>query len=155
MIAGIVYAVKTNPDERDYKDMLHRYMNESAMLSSKVRNAKVDDHLHYMADCFDHHLLRRLSLGICSFLWVDNYSKECGVFKSQCGYLKPRYLTFHKRVQDVGFLGHWWRTRRLMEEFDINHQELPQEADELGLRDKLELMWEFAKGKVSQIRNVL
>ena len=59
VIAGVVYAVKTNPDERDYKDALHRYMNESAMLSSRVRNAKVDDHLHYMADCIDHHLLRR------------------------------------------------------------------------------------------------
>ncbi|KAK8393959.1 hypothetical protein O3P69_006273 [Scylla paramamosain] len=154
LIASIMYAVKTNPDERDYKDTLHRYMNESAMLSSKVRNAEVDDHLHYMADCFDHGLLRRLSLGICSFLWVDNYSKECGVFKSQCGYLKPRYLTFHQRVQDMGFLGHWWRTEQLMEEFDVNHQELPQ-ADESGLRDKLELIWEFTKGKVSQIRNIL
>ncbi|KAG0730484.1 Mitochondrial import inner membrane translocase subunit Tim29 [Chionoecetes opilio] len=138
IIAGILYAVKTNPDERDYRDVLLKYCNESALLSARVRNAEVDDHLHYMGDCFDHGLVRRLSIGICSFLWVDNYSKECGVFKSQCGYLKPQYLTFHERVQDVGFLGRWWWTHQRMREFDVNHQELPHTEDS-ALNQRLEL----------------
>lgn len=154
LIAGIVYAIKTNPDEMDYKDALQRYCNEGAMLSSKVRNAEVDDHLHYIADCFNHGLVRRLSLGICSLIWIDNYSKSCGVFKSQCGYLKPRYVTFHERIQDVGFLGKWWRMEHLMEEFDINHQELPDTQDS-GLSQKLKTVWKFTEEKVSQVRSVL
>ncbi|KAG7164477.1 mitochondrial import inner membrane translocase subunit Tim29-like [Homarus americanus] len=123
LIAGYMYAVKTNPDEMEFQDTLQRYMNESAMLSEKIRNKEVDAHFNYMIDCYNHGLVRRLSLGFCSILWVDNYSKVCGVFKSRCEYLKPRLLTFHERIMDVGFLGSWWIIDKKMEEFDINLEE--------------------------------
>ena len=70
----------------------------------------------------------RLNLGFLSLLWVDNYAKVCGVFKSQCEYLKPRYLTFHERIVDIGFLGSWWILENKMKHFDIN----PSEWDENG-----------------------
>nr|XP_053656321.1 mitochondrial import inner membrane translocase subunit Tim29-like [Cherax quadricarinatus] len=107
----------------DFQDTLQKYMNESALLSAKIRNKEVNAHFNYMVDCYNHGLVRRLSLGFCSFLWVDNYSKACGVFKSQCEYLKPRYLTFHERIMDVGFLGNWWIIYKKMEDFDINSEE--------------------------------
>ncbi|XP_064084366.1 mitochondrial import inner membrane translocase subunit Tim29-like [Macrobrachium nipponense] len=123
LIGGCIYACKTNPDERDFQDKLRRYINDSAMLSEKIRNSEVDDHFRYLADCYIHGLVRRLSLGIVSLMWVDNYSKVCGVFKSRCEYLQPRYLTFHERVVDIGFLGNWWILEKKMEEFDINPDE--------------------------------
>lgn len=76
------------------------------------------------------------------------------MFKSQCGYLKPRYLTFPERVQDVGFLGRWWRIEQLMESFDINHKELP-DKEESGAKQKLNLLWKSAKEKVYQVKSVL
>lgn len=76
--------------------------------------------------------LFRLSIGFFSFLWVDNYSKVCGVFKSRCDYLKPRYLTFHERIMDVGFAGQWWVINKKMEEFDINPNEwIPKYEEKL------------------------
>lgn len=96
----------------------------------------------------------RLSVGFFSFLWIDNYSKACGVFKSQCEYLKPRYVTFPERVQDVGFLGRWWRIEQLMESFDINHKELPEKEDS-WVKQKTNVLWTFGKETVSQIKNVL
>lgn len=74
--------------------------------------------------------LFRLSLGFCSLLWLDNYSKVCGVYKSQCEYLKPRYLTMHERIVDVGFLGKWLVIGKKMEEFDINPQEWAESGAE-------------------------
>lgn len=120
LIGGYIYAFNNNPNELEFQDSLQKYMNESAMLSEKIRNAEVNDHFHYLADCYNHGLVRRLSIGIFSLLWVDNYAKVCGVFKSRCEYLQPRYLTFHERVMDVGFLGTWWVIKKKMEEFDIN-----------------------------------
>ena len=60
-------------------------------------------------------------------MWIDNYSKSCSLYKTQCSYLKPRYLTFYKRIVDVGFVGCWWNLYYLMEEFDINPKEWPTE----------------------------
>ncbi|KAK4309720.1 hypothetical protein Pmani_018650 [Petrolisthes manimaculis] len=147
LIAGYVYAVQMNPDQLDYQDTLQKYMNESAMVSSKVRNPEVDSHFNYMVDCYTHGLVRRLSLGFCSFLWVDNYSTVCGVFKSQCEYLKPRYLTFHERILDVGFLGRWWVIDTKMDEFDINPQEWLGSSPE---DSNIKIFWNTVKNKLSQ-----
>lgn len=59
VIAGYAYAVKMNPDELEYQDTLQHYLNESAMISSKVRNPEVDEHFRYMVDCYTHGLVRR------------------------------------------------------------------------------------------------
>ncbi|XP_027237089.1 mitochondrial import inner membrane translocase subunit Tim29 [Penaeus vannamei] len=130
LIGGTLYAFNTNPDERDFQSTLQTYMNESAMLSESIRNPEVDAHFQYLVDCYNHGLVRRLSIGLFSFLWVDNYSKVCGVFKSRCDYLKPRYLTFHERIMDIGFLGQWWVIDKKMEEFDINPNEWISKSDE-------------------------
>lgn len=74
VIAGIVYAVNTNPEKMDYQDALVRYRNESAMLSNKVRNPEVDAHLQYMGDCFDHGLVRRYDLDYFCFTGFDHDS---------------------------------------------------------------------------------
>lgn len=52
------------------------------------------------------------------------------MFKSRCDYLKPRYLTFHERIMDIGFLGQWWVIDKKMEEFDINPNEWISKSDE-------------------------
>ncbi|KAK7086548.1 hypothetical protein SK128_025884 [Halocaridina rubra] len=123
LIGGYIYAFQTNPDELEFQDALQKCMNQSAMLSEKIRNPQVDEHFQNLSDCFNHGLIRRSSLGIVSLLWIDNYAKFCGVYKSRCDYLKPRYVTFHERVVDIGFLGTWWILNKKMEEFDINPNE--------------------------------
>lgn len=125
-----------------------------ALYSSLYINKKKKIGVHFTVNLALATTAFRLSLGLVSFLWIDNYSKVCGVFKSQCGYLKPRYVTFHKRVQDVGFLGRWWQIEQLMNEFDVNHKELP-EKKESDVEQKLKLLWKSTKEKISQIRNIL
>ena len=41
-----------------------------------------------------------------------------------------------------------------MQEFDINHQKLPN-TDDSGISQKVESIWKFIKEKVSQVRSVL
>lgn len=123
LLAGILYAIKDNPDELEFQDALQTYMNESQMLSDKIRNKEVDDHFNYIRQCYNHGLIRRLNIYVCTFLWVDNYGKDHGIYKAQCSYLKPQYLTFHERILDVGFMGRWWIIGKMREDFDINVHE--------------------------------
>merc|ERR1712133_123438 len=104
LIAGGTYAFIQNPDEREFRNQLVLHMHQNAMIGSKIRNEAVDQHLRYIADCLNHDLIRRWSFGLFSIIWVDNYGKECANFKTQCDWLKPRYLTFHERIMDVGFV---------------------------------------------------
>ncbi|XP_076055595.1 mitochondrial import inner membrane translocase subunit Tim29 [Oratosquilla oratoria] len=127
-LSGLAYAFRTNPDKKDFLDNLQFYLNESALLSDKIRNPEVDAHYTYMKECFDLQLVRRISLGIGSFLWIDNYSNDCGLFKTSCSYLKPQFLTFHNRIVDVGCFGQWWAIREKLKDFDINPEEWKEES---------------------------
>ncbi|KAB7501466.1 Uncharacterized protein Anas_11103 [Armadillidium nasatum] len=122
-LSGIIYSIKTNPNEIDFKSTVQLYLNESAMYGEKTRNKEVDNFYVQLIDSFNHGLVRRISFGVFSIIWIDNYSKEHGIYKSQCKYLRPRYLTFHTRIVDFGFLGRWWNIDRQYKIYDINEDE--------------------------------
>ena len=71
----------------------------------------------------------RINLWFFSLLWIDNYSKSCSLYKAQCSYLKPRYLTFHQRIVDFGALDCWWNIHYKMNEFDVNVDDWPNEVE--------------------------
>lgn len=56
-------------------------------------------------------------------MWIDNYDKDCFLYKTVCPYLKPRYLTFHERIIDVGALDKWWVLETKMKDYDVNESE--------------------------------
>jgi hypothetical protein len=61
---------------------------------------------------------------------LDNYDGDLAVYKATCSYLKPKYLTFHERIVDVGFVGKWWKLQEYMIDYDINDEEWKEQSVE-------------------------
>ena len=118
-----LYCAKTNPDDRAFRDQLLTAMTEMAFLPHSIRNKESCSHLAYLESCHNAGVLRRLNLGVCSFMWLSNYDKAVGLYAAHCDYLKPKYLSFHKRIVDFGILGQWWCIRRKMKDYDVNPDE--------------------------------
>ena len=119
----LTYAVYNNPTEQDFRDSVIYYQNLFGLVGKPVRNPGVDVYLKSLENSFNFKVIRRLSLGIFCFIWIDNYDEALGLYKAQCKYLKPRYLTFYERVIDVGFLNKFWILEKNMRDYDINPNE--------------------------------
>lgn len=116
----VTYCFKTNPDESNFREQLISYENELSLVGEPVQNPVTDKHFLFIESCYNAGLVRRLSFGVFSVMWIDNYDKACGLYKSSCSYLKPRYLTFYERIIDVGFLNKWWWISNVMTDYDVN-----------------------------------
>jgi len=123
-----LYCVKTNPDDRVFRDQLLSASTEIASLPNSIRNKESSSHLVFLESCYNAGTLRRLNLGVCSFMWMSDYGRTVGLYAAQCEYLEPKYLSFHERIIDVGLLGQWWMIRRKMKDFDVNPDEWNGEA---------------------------
>ena len=70
-----------------------------------------------------------------------DFDSVCGLYKSQCEYLKPGYLDFMDRIVDIGCLDKWWMAEKALTEYDVN----PEEWDDKGAPTKpdnqLKHMW--------------
>ena len=69
-------------------------------------------------------------------MWVDDHFDGLGVFAAQCELLQPSYLDIRYRVIDIGFLGKWWLSSRIMTDFDVNEEEWKEDGSpvQAGLR---------------------
>ena len=92
-------------------------------VGESIRNPTAVEHIKYMDECYNMNTVRRMNLGIFSLIWIDNYDSTCAHYKATCKYLKPRYLTFHERIVDVGILDTWWNWESKMKDYDINEEE--------------------------------
>jgi Translocase of the Inner Mitochondrial membrane 29 len=120
LLTGSYLCCKNNPDEQSFFEEIRKYNNEMMLLAEPCQNPVSVDHLVFVERCKNAGLLRRLTLGVVSFIWVDNYDKDLALYKSTCSYLKPEYLKFHERVIDVGFWNKWWTLSEKMVDYDIN-----------------------------------
>lgn len=119
------YMLETNPDSRSYYTTLLESADDAILVSEANLNPTADQRLTLLRQSYNEGTVRCLNLGLFSLIWLANYHPDCGIYPSQCEYLKPGVLNFHKRVIDVGFLGKWWNIRRYMIDFDINPKEFP------------------------------
>lgn len=119
----VTYCFKTNPDESSFREQLINYGNELGLVGEPTRNPITDKHFVFLESCYNAGLVRRLSFGAFSVMWIDNYNKACGLYKTNCSYLKPRYVTFYERIVDVGFLNKWWWLSNVMTDYDVNPNE--------------------------------
>ncbi|KAE8738200.1 hypothetical protein FOCC_FOCC016329 [Frankliniella occidentalis] len=118
-----LYCVNTNPNERSFRDQCLSAATEISSLPAAIRNAEPCTHLAFLESCHNAGLLRRLNLGVCSVMWLDNYDKNAGLYAAHCKYLKPKYFSFHERILDYGMLGRWWVISGKMKDYDINPDE--------------------------------
>merc|ERR1712071_686441 len=123
ILGAAIYGVSTNPDEHSYREAVLQATDEIILISDPIRNPASEEHLKFIHSCYNQGLIRHLSLGIFSFIWMDNCDKECAVYPTQCYYLQPGLLDFHTRILDVGFFGHWWKMYHSMKDYDVNPSE--------------------------------
>jgi len=119
-IAAAFYCASTNPTEISFRDTVISMSNEMALIPKSILNTAAANHITFLESCYNQGIVRRLSIGVASFIWLDNYDPAVGNYASQCSYLQPRYLRFHQRVIDIGFIGRWWMMDSAMIDFDVN-----------------------------------
>lgn len=123
LLGGCYYSNRHNPDETMFRDQLIQSSIKLMQVGEPIRNPVSVQHLKWLEQCYNEGLIRRLNLGVMSLIWLDNYNKDCSIYKAVCPYLKPRYETFHERIVDIGFLEKWWLLERKMKDYDINEAE--------------------------------
>jgi hypothetical protein len=119
----MAYCAHSNPDEQSFRDKFLFHTNEMALVGESIRNPLAVDHIRFVETCYNKGEIRKLSLGIISFIWISDYDKSSGLYQAHCDYLQPKFATFHERIVDIGFLGQWWILQRTMKDFDVNPSE--------------------------------
>lgn len=121
LLSGSTYlCVKNNPDETSFISQLRLYNSEMILVHESCHKKESAQHLKFLQQCLNAGLIRRLSLGVISFIWIDNYDETLALYKATCPYLKPKYLQFHDRIIDIGFWNKWWKLDEVMKDYDVN-----------------------------------
>ncbi|XP_012532324.1 mitochondrial import inner membrane translocase subunit Tim29 [Monomorium pharaonis] len=123
LLGGCFYAGQRNPDETMFRAQLVQNSLKLIQVGEPIRNPISVQHINWLQQCCNEGLIRRLNLGIVSLIWLDNYDKDCFLYKTVCPYLKPRYMTFYERIVDIGFLEKWWILEKKMKDYDVNEAE--------------------------------
>ncbi|XP_043524560.1 mitochondrial import inner membrane translocase subunit Tim29 [Frieseomelitta varia] len=130
LLASCVYLHKHNPDECSFKEHLLQNTMKIMQVGKTVRNSMCENYVEWLGRCYNEGIVRRMNLGIISLIWLDDYDKMCSSYKTVCPYLKIRYLTFYKRVIDIGFLDTWWILENKMKDYDVNEAEFSNVTNE-------------------------
>ncbi|XP_063697284.1 mitochondrial import inner membrane translocase subunit Tim29 [Culicoides brevitarsis] len=118
--ATTYFLCKHNPDFADFEKSFQNSKNLLILVAEPCQNPVSADHIRSLERYINQNVVRRLSLGVISFIWIDNYDKDCSLYKATCEYLKPPYKTFKERVIDVGFLDKYWILDEQMKDYDVN-----------------------------------
>jgi len=132
----LLYCNQRNPDERSFHQNFMENGLELSQVGDGIRNPRSQRLQDYVVKADNAGLLRRLNLGVASVMWVDDHFDGLGVFAAQCDLLQPSYLDIRHRVIDIGFLGKWWLSSRIMTDFDVNEEEWKEDGSPVlaGLR---------------------
>ncbi|KAI4497006.1 hypothetical protein M0802_007954 [Mischocyttarus mexicanus] len=132
VLASAYYLCKHNPDEESFRNDILLNATMLVLVGENVRNEKSVEHIELLERYYNEGIIRRLSFGIFSVIWLDDYHHDCYLYKTVCPYLGVHYLKFLERIIDIGFLDSWWILERKMINYDINDNEF----DTLELNQK-------------------
>lgn len=122
--ATTVYCFKHNPSETDFIEQLRLHNANMILVDKSCHNPISSEQLIFLERCYNQKIIRRLNIGVCAFLWIDDYDRALGLYKATCKYTKPDYLSWHKRIVDIGLLGKWWKIDEKMHDYDVNETNL-------------------------------
>ncbi|XP_033215689.1 mitochondrial import inner membrane translocase subunit Tim29 [Belonocnema kinseyi] len=128
LLGSSYYLSQHNPDTSSYRDQLIQNEAKLMQVGRFIRNPVSENYVTWVEQCFNEGIVRRLNLGIISFMWLDNFDRATAVYKATCPYLKPRYLTFYQRIIDIGFMDRWWLLEEKMHDYDVNQAEFLQSS---------------------------
>ncbi|XP_064625494.1 mitochondrial import inner membrane translocase subunit Tim29-like [Lineus longissimus] len=126
-LGGIVGLCKMNPDERVFMEELIQNTNELMLVGDAIRNPESDDFMQNILKYHNQGRLKRLSIGICSFMYYSDHADETDLYETQCDHVKPKYKDFKDRILDIGIIGHWMALHNMMKDYDINPKEWENE----------------------------
>ncbi|XP_037937415.1 mitochondrial import inner membrane translocase subunit Tim29 [Teleopsis dalmanni] len=118
---GLYACVKRNPDEEVFLQLLRQWNNKLILVSPTEQNVIAKEYVRDLELVLNRNTLRTLSLGFCTLLWVDLYSKDDCTYKAICEYTGVDYLKFYQYIIDIGFWNRYWRLDWKMRNFDINY----------------------------------
>lgn len=118
---ALYYCIKNNPSEEDFIVQLRNANANAVVVHDSCLNPISADYMKFIEKCYNEGIVRHLSLGFVSFLWLDNFDRGAALYKATCTYTTPQYLKFHERVIDVGFWNKWWNLSRKMGDYDVNY----------------------------------
>lgn len=118
------YFTKRNPSEADFFNQLRQFNTDMVLVHPTCHKPEAAEYLRFLEQCNNAGILRRFTFGVFSVIWLDNYSRAVSMYKANCTYLKPQYLTWHQRIIDVGVLGRWRKLEQKMIDFDVNDENL-------------------------------
>uniref|UniRef100_A0A336K0N7 CSON013653 protein n=1 Tax=Culicoides sonorensis TaxID=179676 RepID=A0A336K0N7_CULSO len=111
---------KNNPDFEDFKKDFQNNKNQLILVHHSCQNPVSAKHIKDLEQWFNQGVVKRLTFGIVSFIWIDNFDKDVSLYKATCNYLKPPYSTFNERVIDIGFWNKFWILEDRMKDYDVN-----------------------------------
>lgn len=124
--AAVLY--KTNPTEQHLRVTLVQDANELMLVGEMVRNPKSDEHIQTLIKAMKDDRLRRISLGIFSFLYITQFTKGIDLYAAHCSQLKPHWTEFHKHIVDIGVFGRWLYISKAMKDYDVNPEEWTEDG---------------------------
>lgn len=122
LLGATYYCGVNNPDEADFGIRFRQCSNELQLVHPSCQNPEASRHIQFLQRCYNEGIVRRITLGVVSFIWLDNFDRGVAIYQAICPYLQPRYMTFHERIVDVGFNNEWWILKKKMVDYDINEE---------------------------------
>ena len=129
ILSVVGYLWKNNPSERSFRVELLEHMNDLLLVGDLIRNPRSDSHMQRLMWCYNNGQMRRMNLGVCSFMWQDNFPEEVDLFEAQCKPIMVGWLEFKDRILDIGVAGRWLWLNEAMIDYDINSDEWPDESE--------------------------
>lgn len=114
------YCLTTNPTYQSYLAQLRQYQCDVTFVAEPMRNPKAIQYMQFMEQCHNQGILKRMSFGIFSIMWIADFNDGLNLYKAVCPYLGPEIKTFHTRIVDVGILDKWFLVERNLKDYDVN-----------------------------------
>jgi hypothetical protein len=123
-LTTLLVAYKTSPTENDFHDQLNDANVELGLVDPVIRNQSSYEHVYALNQYRNQRILRHFNLFFVSFMWIQDFPSNCGLYPSQCQYLQPSYMSYiTDRIVDVGLFGRWRILDYKLKDFDVNPSE--------------------------------
>ena len=117
-------AYKTNPDENSFHEQFIETYTDMGLIDNDLRRPSSYSHVIEVNKLDSQRVLKRINFAFFSVIVKLQYDPICGVYVSQCSYLKPSFLEYAKeRIVDVGILGRWRVLESKLKDYDVNPNE--------------------------------
>lgn len=110
-----------NPDKNAFTDQLLVTENSIGRVPESAQNPKAVEYIRFLNRNVNQNTLRITSLGVCSIMWISDFSSNEATAESTCDYLEPEVATFFtNRIVDIGWWNKFWNLEKVTEDYDVN-----------------------------------